>query len=75
MFPARVTVHIQDFFNTLDLVVAAEQVVEADINEGGDDQDSDSPINESESLNLDQPEASGVQKSTEKKTSHEIKEA
>ena len=33
VLPARVTVHIQDFFNALDLVAAAEQVDEAE-NEG-----------------------------------------
>ena len=42
VLPARVTVHIQDFFNSLDLVVAAEQVSEEGGNEGGDDEDSDS---------------------------------
>ena len=42
VLPARVTVHIQDFFNTLDLVDAAEHVGVAGDNEGGDDEDSDS---------------------------------
>ena len=71
VLPSRVTVHIQDFFNTLDLVVAAEQVDGAE-NEGGDDEDSDSSNAESESLDLDQPETSGVKKSPTKEQSHVI---
>ena len=65
VLPARVTVHIQDFFNSLDLVAAAEQVTEEGGNEGGDDEDSDSSNAKFESLDLDQLETSGLQKSTE----------
>ena len=59
MLPARVTVFIQDFFNTLDLVAAVEQVgADGDHEEGGDDQGNDSTSAQSESLNLDQTGAS-----------------
>ena len=39
---ARVTDHIQQFFNSLGLVAEAEQVIEEDDREGGDDQGNDS---------------------------------
>ena len=74
VLPTRVTIHIEDFFNTLDLVDAAEQVDEAG-NEGGDDEDYDSSHAEHESLDLDQPESSGVQKSPEIANAPEVQAA
>ena len=65
VLPARVTNFIQDFFNTLDLVAAAEQVGAGEDQEERDDGDSDSSPAQSESLDLDQPGPSGVQKSPE----------
>ena len=72
MLPARVTVHIQDFFNTLDLFAAAEQVGVAYDNEEGDDEDSDSSNAQFKSLDLDQQGTSGVQKSPEISKAHEV---
>ena len=55
VLPTRVTVFIQDFFNTLDLVATAEQGgADGDHEEGEDDQGNDSTTAQSESLNLDQ---------------------
>ena len=65
VLPARVTNFIQDFFNTLDLLVAAEEVDAEGDQEERDDGDSDSSPAQSESLDLDQPGPSGVQKSPE----------
>ena len=61
--PARVTDHIQQFFNTLGLVAEAEQVAEdEEDHEGGDDQDIDSTTAQSESMVLDQAGASSLPK-------------
>ena len=68
VLPARVTVFIQYFFNTLDLVVAAEQVGAGGDHEEGEDGDSDSSDAQPESLNLDQTGASSVQKTPETNT-------
>ena len=63
VLPARVTDHIQLFFNTLGLVAEAEQVVEEEEDrEGGDDQDIDSTTAQSESMDLDQAGASSLPK-------------
>ena len=56
---------MQQFFNSLGLVAEAEQVVEEDEMEGGDDQGSDSSTAQSESLNLDQTGASTLSKTPE----------
>ena len=42
VLPVRVTDHIQQLFNSLGLVAEAEQVIEEDDMEGGDDQGNDS---------------------------------
>ena len=65
VLPARVTDHIQDFFNTLDLVAEAEQVSadEEDDEEEGDDQGPDSPSAQSESEVPDQAGATSLPKS------------
>ena len=61
--PARITDHIQQFFNTLGLVVEAEQVeADEEDDEGGDDQDIDSSTAQSESMGLDQAGASFLPK-------------
>ena len=60
LLPARVTDHICEFFNALDLAAEDVQVDECSKDEGEDDQDSDSNNVESEPLDLDQPEASGI---------------
>ena len=65
VLPARVTVHIQELFNSLDLVAAVEQVSSEGGHEGGDDEDNDSSTTQSESLDLDQTGTSGLQKSPE----------
>ena len=65
VLPARVTYHIRQFFNALDLVVEDVSDDETGKDDREDDQDSDSPNAESESLDLYQPEASGIQKSPE----------
>ena len=65
VLPAIVTVHIQEFFNSLDLVASAEQVSAEGEHEGGDDEDSDSSTAQSESLDLDQTGESSLQKSPE----------
>ena len=63
VLPARVTDHIQLFFNTLGLVVEAEQVVEEEEDsEGGDDQGIDSTTAQSESMVLDQAGESSLPK-------------
>ena len=63
VLPARVTDHIQLFFNTLGLVAEAEQVVEEEEDhEGGDDQGIDSTTAQSESMVLDQAGASSLPK-------------
>ena len=56
VIPARVTDHIQQFFNSLGLVAKVEQVVEED------DQGNDSSTAQSESMDLDQTGSSSVQK-------------
>ena len=61
VIPARVTDHIQQFFNSHGLVAEAEQVVEEYDREGGDDQGNDSSTAQSESMDLDQTGASSVQ--------------
>ena len=75
MLPARVTVFIQDFFNTLDLVGATEHVGVGGDHEEGEDGDSDSSDAQPESLNLDQPGTSGVQKSPELTNAPEVEAA
>ena len=61
---ARITDHIQQFFNTLGLVVEAEQVeADEEDDEGGDDQDIDSSNAQSESMGLDQAGVSSLTKS------------
>ena len=63
VLPARVTDHIQQFFNTLGLVAEVEQVeADEEDREGGDDQDIDSTTAQSESMNLDQAGASSLPK-------------
>ena len=63
VLPARVTDHIQQFFNTLGLVNEAEQVEEDEEDqERGDDQDIDSTTAQSESMDLDQAGASSLPK-------------
>ena len=71
----RVTDHIHDFFIALDLVAEDVQDIDESEDYGEDDHDSDSPNVESESLGLDQLEASGVQKSPEKEQSLVLKAA
>ena len=64
VIPARITDHIHQFFNTLGLVVEAEQVADdEEDDEGGDDQDIDSPTVQSESMVHDQTGASSLPKS------------
>ena len=64
VIPARITDHIRQFFNTLGLVVEAEQVeADEEDDEGGDDQDIDSSNAQSESMGLDQAGASSLPKS------------
>ena len=65
VLPARVTDHIQNFFHTLDLVAEAEQVAadEEEHDEGGDDQGTDSPSAQSESVAHDQAGATSLPKS------------
>ena len=65
VMPARVTDHIQIFFNTLGLVAEAEQVAadEEDDNEDGDDQGTDSQTAQSESVAPDQAGATSLPKS------------
>ena len=64
VMPARVTDHIQIFFDTLGLVAEAEQVAEGDEDEeGGDGQDIDSTPAQSESMVPDQAGASSLPKS------------
>ena len=65
VLPARVTDHIQNFFNSLDLVAEAEQVTanEEEDEEGGDDQGTDSPTAQSESVAHDQAGATSLPKS------------
>ena len=65
VLPARVTDHIQNFFHTLDLVAEAEQVAanEEEHDEGGDDQGTDSPTAQSESVAHDQAGATSLPKS------------
>ena len=65
VLPAKVTNFIQYFFNTLDLVAAAEQVGAGGDQEERDDGDSESSPAQSESLDLDLQGPSGVQKSPE----------
>ena len=69
VMPARITNHIRNFFIALDQVVAnvqeEEEAGDEEHQEDQDDQGSDSSNVESESLDLDQPEASGIQKSPE----------
>ena len=63
VLPARVTDHIQLFFNTLGLAAEAEHVVEEEEDsEGGDDQGIDSTTAQSESMVLDQAGASSLPK-------------
>ena len=67
VLPARTTDHIRNFFIALDQVVEnVQKEEEAGDEEDRDDQGSDSSNAEFESLDLDQPEASGVQKSPAK---------
>ena len=61
VLPARVTDHIQLFFNTLGLVAGTEQIVE----EGGDDQGIDSTTAQYESMVLDQAWASSLPKTSD----------
>ena len=68
---ARVTDHLCDFFIAFDLVAQDVQDIEENEDDEDDDQDSDSPNAESESLDLDQHEASGIQKSPEAKRAPE----
>ena len=75
VLPARVTVHIQDLFNSLDIGAAAEHVSAEGGNEGGDNEDSDSSIAQSESLDLDQPGTSSLQKSPEITNTPEVEVA
>ena len=64
VIPARITDHIHQFFNTLGLVVEVEQVADdEEDDEGGDDQDIDSPTAQSESMVQDQTGASSLPKS------------
>ena len=64
VIPARITNHIRQFFNTLGLVVEAEQVeADEEDDEGGDYQDIDSSNAQSESMGLDQAEANSLTKS------------
>ena len=65
VIPARVTNHIQQFFNSIGLVAEVEQVVEEDDREGGDDQGIDSTTARSESMDLDQTGANNVPKTPE----------
>ena len=72
VLPARVTDHIREFFNALDLAAEDVHVDESSEDEGEDDHDTDSNNVELESLDLDQPEASGIQKSPEGQVSEEV---
>ena len=64
VMPARVTDHIQIFFDTLGLFAEAEQVAAGDEDEeGGDGQDIDSTPAQSESMVPDQAGASSLPKS------------
>ena len=65
VLPARVTDHIREFFNALDLVAEDVQDDETGEDVGEDDQDSSLNKVESDLLDLDQLEASGIQKSPE----------
>ena len=74
VLPARTTDHIHKIFNAIDQVVPYVQVQEEEEEEEDEqnDQDSDSFNVESESLDPDQPEASGVQKSHEKEITPDV---
>ena len=70
--PARIIDHIRELFNALDQGVLDVQDEEAEDEEEQNDQDSDSSNAELESLDLDQPKDSGVQKSPEKEITPEV---
>ena len=61
--PARGTDNIRNFFIALDLVAEDVNDIEESEDDEEDDQDNDTPNAETESLDLDQFDASGVQKS------------
>ena len=76
IIPARITDPIHEFFNACDQVVQDLQVEEGEEEEDEqDDQDIDSSNVESESLDHDQPEPSGVQKSTKDEILPEVEVA